>query len=100
MHQAIDKLQKSRELLKIQRAEENNATAARRKSNRDKWDEETAGIKRVLLAEEKPLLTDNQKLTLKHVKTYLLENGKGFLCPSVKKDTVVQVWNCAFPDKS
>ena len=56
--------------------------------------------KRVLLAEAKPLLTENQKLTLNHVKTYLLEKGKGFLCPAVKKNTVAQVWNCAFPDKS
>ena len=79
---------------------EKHAEDARRKGNRDKWDKDTAHIKRVLLAEEKPLLTDNQKLTLNHIKTYLPENNHGFLVPAVKKNTVVQVWNCAFPDKS
>ena len=92
--------QSSRDAVKAQRAEEKYATDARRKANRDKWDEDTAAIKKVLLAETKPLLTENQKLTLNHVKTYLLENGKGFLCPAVKKNTVVEMWNCAFPDKS
>ena len=57
-------------------------------------------MKRFLLAQENPLLTENQKLTLKHVKTYHMENGRGFLTPAVKKDTVVQVWKCAFPDQS
>ena len=79
---------------------EKQAADARRKATRDKWDEDTASTTNVLLAEAKPLLTENQKLTLNHVKTYLLEKGEGFLCPAVKKNTVVQVWNCAFPDKS
>ena len=74
---------------KVKRAEEKHAEDARRKGNRDKWDKDTAHIKRVLLAEEEPLLTDNQKLTLNHIKTYLLENERGFLVPTVKKNTVV-----------
>ena len=70
---------------KNQRKEEKTATDARRKATRDKWDEDTDSIKQVLLAETKPLLTESQKLTLNHVKTSLLENGRGFLCPAVKK---------------
>lgn len=63
---------------KVKRAEEKHAEDARRKGNRDKWDKDTAHIKRVLLADEEPLLTDNQKLILNHIKTYLLENERGF----------------------
>ena len=54
--------------------EEKNACAARRKANRDKC-EETASIKQVLLSQTNLLLTETLKLTLKHIKTYLLENG-------------------------
>ena len=57
-------------------------------------------IKSFLLAKGNPFLTDNQKLSSNNVKTYLLENDSRFLAPAVKKNTVVQVWNCAFPDKS
>ena len=95
----MEKYQKSREAQRVKRAEEKNASDARRRANRDQWDEDTAHIKRVLLSEDPHLLNNNQKLTLNHVKTYLLEYDRGFLCPAVKKNTVVQVWNCAFPDK-
>ena len=71
--------------LKAQCMEEKAAKDARRKATRDKWDEETAPIKQVLWAEAKPFLTENQKPTLNHVKTYLLENGRGFLVPVVKR---------------
>ena len=94
----VEKLQNSRLAARAKRAEENLATNARCKAN--KWDKDTAHIKRVLLSEAEPLLTASQKLTLKHVKTYLLENGRRFLCPALKTDTIVQVWNCVFPDKS
>ena len=95
MQAAVKKYQNSGEAGRSKRAEEKHAEDARRKANRDKWDVETANIKHVLLSGEKPLLTNIQKLTLNHFKTYLLKHDHGFLCPAVKK-----VWKCAFPDQS
>ena len=53
MQAAVKKYQNSGE---TGRLEEKHAEDARRKANRDKWDEETAHIKRVLLSEENPIL--------------------------------------------
>ena len=55
MHKALEKYQNSRDALKAKSKEEKQVTDARRKANRDKWDDETTHIKKVPLQKTRSL---------------------------------------------
>ena len=55
MHKALEKYQNPRDALKAKSKEEKQVTDARRKANRDKWDDETTHIKKVPLQKTRSL---------------------------------------------